>query len=92
VIMPKAAVKACTEIFPAAIAELILQALVGGLRIKLVDVAGKSPLSVHVNVVVEVPGEAGGHTAPARESAEVQVPVVAAAVMKKGVVVAEMNL
>lgn len=81
VIMPPAAVTACTKNFPAAIAEPILQALVGGLRIKLVDVAGKSPFSVHVNVVVEVPGEAGGHTAPAALSTEVQRPVVAAVLM-----------
>jgi len=81
VIVPPAAVKACTENFPAAIAELILQLLLGGLRIKLVDVAGKSPFSVHVNVVVEVPGEAGGHTALAGLSTEVQVPMVAAVLM-----------
>lgn len=76
-----AGVIACTENFPAAIAEPILQALVG-LRIRLVDVAGKSPDEiVHVNVVVEVPGEAGGHTPAATLSDEVQVPVVAVVLM-----------
>lgn len=82
--LPLAArVIACTENFPAAIAEPILQALVGGLRIRFVDVAGKSPFEiVHVNVVVEVPGVAGGHTPGAIVFAvTAQVPVVAAVLM-----------
>lgn len=82
-LLPTTGVIACTENFPAAIAEPILQALVGGLRIRFVDVAGKSPDEiVHVNVVVEVPGVAGGHTPGARVFAvTAQVPVVAAVLM-----------
>lgn len=81
VMMPPAAVIACTEYFPAAIAEPILHLPVP-VRIRFVDVAGNSPSPiVHVNVVVEAPGEAGGHTAGAPLSVAVQVPVVAAVLM-----------